>query len=151
MREWRRSVAPVLAELRESMIDHSFVRELAWVTAGSARDLVISGASLSLGLTALTNVATVLTAAAAPREWRYRRRRRPCSPARRRGRSSGARTTITCSNCNVPESSQDVHKSSQGLRTQPSMARHPGGHSEDDGGASAQVVAEVGRWIERRW
>jgi hypothetical protein len=48
------------------MIDHSFTRELARVTASSARDLVISGASLSLGLSALTNVATALTAAAAP-------------------------------------------------------------------------------------
>lgn len=64
--EWRRSVAPALAELRESMIDHSFTRELARVAASSARDLVISGASLSLGLSALTNVATALTAAAAP-------------------------------------------------------------------------------------
>lgn len=64
--EWRRSVAPALADLRDSMVEHSFARELARTTATSARDLVISGASLSLALSALTNVAAAVTAAAAP-------------------------------------------------------------------------------------
>lgn len=63
--EWRRSIEPALAELSQSMIQHSFTRELARVSATSARDLVISGASLSLGLGALANVAAAVTASAA--------------------------------------------------------------------------------------
>jgi hypothetical protein len=59
---WRAYVAPALTELKESLIDHGFVRELARSLGRSVKDLVLAGAALSI---AVANVAHIAASAAA--------------------------------------------------------------------------------------
>ena len=61
---FRAEVAPALAEIDATLIDHGLIRELARTSATSARDLVISGASLSIALSTVGEVAAALSAAA---------------------------------------------------------------------------------------
>jgi len=61
---WRATVAPALVELEEELTDHSFVRELGRSAAVSARDLVISGASLTVALATVGDIAVSVSAAA---------------------------------------------------------------------------------------
>ena len=61
---WREKVAPAIVDLQEQAVEHDFVRELARAASTSARDLIISGASLSIALTAVGQVAAAVSAAA---------------------------------------------------------------------------------------
>jgi hypothetical protein len=62
---WRNDAAPALVELQEALEQHELVRELGRSAASSARDLVVSGASLSVALATVADVAAVVSAAAA--------------------------------------------------------------------------------------
>lgn len=62
---WRKVVGPAVSQLEDELTDTSFVRELARSASTSARDLVITGASLSIAVTTLTELAAALTAGSA--------------------------------------------------------------------------------------
>jgi hypothetical protein len=62
--EWRGTVAPALQDIEDELTDHGFVRELARASSTSARDLVISGASLSIALATVGQIAASISAAA---------------------------------------------------------------------------------------